>query len=183
MIFLLKSSFRGAFFVLGAIIIMGFKPTAPPLAIKLHKKAAYWEVRYELPVLDSSYVALQIALVHEKEKLDHLIPGLSIEQSLFFEPGSGFAMEAEKEVDELFISDEDGGHNFIFYENEKMHRAKLIRQENGIQYLRIRIKKVVDDDGSFKVKKYPKKLYACFFADLNEDQIMNEGEFKIVALN
>lgn len=185
---ILIGSFLGAFFV-SVILSFSFvkdQKDLPAFGIKGLKVKQAWgklKIRYQLPQLDDDYVAMQISLSKDANSYLGLLPGMSIEESEVFAPGTGIAVEADRAVNELYVSEEADGHNYIFYQDEKVKRVELHRINNGVQYFKLLIERYIDNGESYPVKEYPHELFACFFCDLNQNGILDEGEFEVMNVN
>ncbi len=183
-----KGSFLGAFFV-SIILCFSFMKNQNITqsfgikGLKVKQARGKLKIRYQLPELDGDYIAMQIALSKNQSTFSHLLPGLSTEESEVFAPGTGIAVEADRAVKDLYVSEEADGHNYIFYQDEKVKRVELYRVSKGMQHFKLEIEKYIDEGKSYSVKGYPHDLYACFFSDLNQNGLLDEGEFSILQLN
>ena len=103
--------------------------------------------------------------------------------STYFEPGTGMAPGYNGKYDTLLVSGQS--HHYLLYESESDRRVDLISKKANILELQWNISGVnfrQTKDLSFSEMK-KSTLYFVIFLDRNLDDIIDEGELKVVTVN
>ena len=141
----------------------------------------YFGKRYN-PDQRQFYVA-QIAVLDNRKDIGVLTVGMSKENTTYFEPGTGMAPGYNGKYDTLLVSDK--GHHYLLYESENDHRVGLISKKANILELEWNIlgfDMSETTDRSFR-RMIKSTLYFVIFFDRNIDEIIDEGELKVVTVN
>ena len=129
------------------------------------------------------FYAAQIAVLDNRKDIGVLSVGMSAENTTYFEPGSGMAQN--ENCNDYIMAVNESGHHYLIYENESHRRVDLISKKANILELQWNISGVnfrQTKDLSFSEMK-KSTLYFVIFLDRNLDDIIDEGELKVVTVN
>ena len=129
------------------------------------------------------FYAASIAVLENTKDIGHLTVGMSTSKTTYLEPGSGMAAASNGYGDTLLVT--ATGHYYLFYESESKKRVSLISKKANILELEWNIlgfDMSETTDRSFRRMK-KSTLYFVIFFDRNIDEIIDEGELKVVTVN
>lgn len=129
------------------------------------------------------FYAASIAVLENTKDIGHLTVGISTSKTTYLEPGSGMAAASNGYGDTLLVT--ATGHYYLFYESESKKRVSLISKKANILELEWNIlgfDMSETTDRSFRRMK-KSTLYFVIFFDRNIDEIIDEGELKVVTVN
>lgn len=129
------------------------------------------------------FYAASIAVLENTKDIGHLTVGMSTSKTTYLEPGSGMAAASNGYGDTLLVT--ATGHYYLFYESESEKRVNLISKKANILELEWNIlgfDMSETTDRSFRRMK-KSTLYFVIFFDRNIDEIIDEGELKVVTVN
>lgn len=129
------------------------------------------------------FYAASIAVLENTKDIGHLTVGMSTSKTTYLEPGSGMAAASNGYGDTLLVT--ATGHYYLFYESESKKRVNLISKKANILELEWNIlgfDMSETTDRSFRRMK-KSTLYFVIFFDRNIDEIIDEGELKVVTVN
>ena len=129
------------------------------------------------------FYAAQIAVLDNRKDIGVLTVGMSAENTTYFEPGSGMAQN--ENCNDYIMAVNESGHHYLIYENESHRRVDLISKKANILELQWNVSGVnfrQTKDLSFSEMK-KSTLYFVIFLDRNLDDIIDEGELKVVTVN
>ena len=129
------------------------------------------------------FYAAQIAVLDNRKDIGVLSVGMSAENTTYFEPGSGMAQN--ENCNDYIMAVNESGHHYLIYENESHRRVDLISKKANILELQWNVSGVnfrQTKDLSFSEMK-KSTLYFVIFLDRNLDDIIDEGELKVVTVN
>lgn len=129
------------------------------------------------------FYAAQIAVLDNRKDIGVLSVGMSAENTTYFEPGSGMAQY--ENCNDYIMAVNESGHHYLIYENESHRRVDLISKKANILELQWNVSGVnfrQTKDLSFSEMK-KSTLYFVIFLDRNLDDIIDEGELKVVTVN
>lgn len=129
------------------------------------------------------FYAASIAVLENTKDIGHLTVGMSTSKTTYLEPGSGMAAASNGYGDTLLVT--ATGHYYLFYESESEKRVNLISKKANILELEWNISGFdlsETTDRSFRRMK-KSTLYFVIFFDRNIDDIIDDGELKVVTVN
>ena len=161
-----------------------FVVTALSDTIELERKPfsiRYLGKRYNAE--QKKFYAASIAVLENIKDIGHLTVGMSTSKTTYLEPGSGMAAASDGYGDTLLVT--ATGHYYLFYETESEKRVNLISKKANILELEWNISgfdlSETTDRSFSRMKK--STLYFVIFFDRNSDEIIDEGELKVVTVN
>ena len=161
-----------------------FVVTAFSDTIELERKPfsiRYFGKRYNAE--QRKFYAASIAVLENIKDIGHLTVGMSTSKTTYLEPGSGMAAASDGYGDTLLVT--ATGHYYLFYETESEKRVNLISKKANILELEWNISgfdlSETTDRSFSRMKK--STLYFVIFFDRNSDEIIDEGELKVVTVN
>ncbi len=141
----------------------------------------YFGKRYNAE--QKKFYAASIAVLGSLKDIGLLTVGMSTSKTAYFEPGSGFAAGNNGYDDTLLVT--ATGHYYLFYETETDKRVNLISKKANILELEWNISgfdlSETTDRSFSRMKK--STLYFAILFDRNLDEIIDEGELKVVTVN
>jgi hypothetical protein len=130
----------------------------------------------------NEFYSTQIALSLDKNDLDKIREGISTSGIDYFSPGTGVAANGNK-TPAFITTKENAGHNYIVYENNGEHRAKLKRTVNDMLVLQYPMSTFFKDSKQVKISKLDaSELYMVIFSDRNLNKIVEKGEYRLVTI-
>ena len=129
------------------------------------------------------FYAASIAVLENTKDIGHLTVGMSTSKTTYLEPGSGMAAASNGYGDTLLVT--ATGHYYLFYESESEKRVNLISKKANILELEWNISGFNFNQTknlSFNEMKNS-TLYFVILLDRNLDEIIDEGELKVVTVN
>ncbi len=131
---------------------------------------------------NEKYYAAQIAVLENPNDTLNLKIGTNTKDFSFFEPGTGMAPGYNNMYDTLVIT--NSGHHFLTYENEKDKRVFLISKNKEILELEWRISAASYNEKDFQFADLKlNTLYFVVLQDYNFNEIIDNGELKIITIN
>ena len=129
------------------------------------------------------FYAASIAVLENIKDIGHLTVGMSTSKTTYLEPGSGMAAASDGYGDTLLVT--ATGHYYLFYETESEKRVNLISKKANILELEWNISGFDLSETTNRSFSRMKKstLYFVIFFDRNLDEIIDEGELKVVTVN
>ena len=126
------------------------------------------------------FYATQIAAVTEDSCIKYITAGQRTENIFYLAPGTGLAAE-DLGYSNLFIDNE--AHHYIMYENEKDRRANKLSQKGDILKLEWCVPQAFYNGADVSFEQLPfNHIYLIIFNDRNLNEIVDDGEYKIISV-
>lgn len=130
-----------------------------------------------------------IAALLDENTFNQEIANISCDIIPYLSPGTGYAGYQDKPYDSMYISKNEHGQHYIYYENEKSRRADLLENKGDYYRLEWKINKITIIPNfnyrlEYDIKDVPlNSLYLVLFMDDNLNEIVDPGEFVKLKIN
>lgn len=152
-------------------------------SLKIAKKPfsiRYFERKYKAK--KGKFYAAQIAVLNKPGDLALLHTGQAFGNIPYFAPGTGMAAGKNGYGGTVFIS--NSGHHYLTYTGKKDRRVDLIRSEKNLFELDWKIATAFYEENEIPLSELKLScLYFVVLMDRNLNEIIDEGELKIIKLN
>jgi hypothetical protein len=128
------------------------------------------------------FFAAQVAVLIDSKDIGKISVGTRTEDIPYFSTGTAIAADTDTSYNEAYINNE--GNNYLFYENEKDRRVKLIYKEKDLLELEWTIPAFYykEKEIQFSELEFP-QLYFVFFIDRNRNEAIDKNEVKIITVS
>ncbi len=126
---------------------------------------------------NKAFYATQIALFYSAAHMPVLEPGKSVDSVACFSTGTGLATARSGKYESL--SFDTSGHHYLFYQNEKSKRVKLLHASDDILKLEFEIDSLNFMGHTVAMSEIQiSEFYLLLFTDKNLDKRIDKGECK-----
>jgi hypothetical protein len=124
---------------------------------------------------------MQIAVDTNAAIFNGIKPGVRIDETTCFAPGTGLAGPHAKPYESVILSSDS--HHYIFFENDEKRRANVITQSGDIYHLNWPVEKIYLNDKDQSISNFQGEyLYLVVFQNHNQNEVIDNNELLLLTI-
>jgi hypothetical protein len=176
------SSYQGECFIVVSQSGLPQKLSDGTKTIELQRKyfdIRWWDGNYSFE--DNLINTMQIAADTSAAIFNGIKPGVRIEETLCFSPGTGVAGPQNKPYESIILSADS--HHYIFFENDENCRANIVTQSGDVYHLEWPIRQIFLDGKDQSISNFQGEyLYLVVFQNHNQNEVIDHNELLLLTI-